>query len=46
MKTIKKILTLLAIVAAILAVGLAGQADHDEYIEANLTPKPQMWRGN
>lgn len=38
----KKVLTILAIGAAIILVGLAGQLDHDEYIEANSTPKTQM----
>ena len=34
----KKILTILVIGAAIIMVGLAGQLDHDEYIEVNSTP--------
>lgn len=38
----KKILVILAIGAAIIVVGLAGQLDHDEYIEANSTPKIHM----
>lgn len=38
----KKVLTILAIGAAIILVGLAGQLDHDEYIEANSTSKTQM----
>lgn len=42
----KKILAIVAIVILIILVGLNGDLDHDEYIEVNLTPKPQMWRGN
>lgn len=38
----KRILVILAIAGAILAVGLAGQLDHDEYIEVNSTPKTRM----
>ena len=38
----KKLLVILGIIAAVLVVGLAGQLDHDEYIEANLTPKVQV----
>lgn len=38
----KMILTILAIGAAIIIVGLAGQLDHDEYIEATSTPKIRM----
>lgn len=42
----KKIVIIIAIVLLIILVGLNGNLDHDEYIEVNLTPKPQMWRGN
>jgi hypothetical protein len=38
----KRILIILAIAGAILAVGLAGQLDHDEYIEVNSTPQTRM----
>ena len=38
----KKVLTILAIGAAIILVGLAGQTDHDEYIEVNSVPKTRM----
>lgn len=38
----KKVLIILAISAAIILVGLAGQLDHDEYIEANSAPKTHM----
>lgn len=38
----KKILIVLAIGLTIIAIGSVGQLDHDEYIEANLTPKTQM----
>lgn len=38
----KRILIILAIAGAIFAVGLAGQLDHDEYIEVNSTPKTRM----
>ena len=38
----KKVLTILAIGAAIILVGLAGQTDHDEYIEATSTPKTHL----
>lgn len=38
----KKVLIILGIVAGILVIGLAGQLDHDEYIEANSTPKVQI----
>lgn len=42
-KTIgKKLLIIFAIVAAIIVVGLAGQLDHDEYIEVNSTPQTRM----
>ena len=38
----KKVLTILAIGAAIIVIGLAGQLDHDEYIEATSTPKTYL----
>ena len=38
----KKILLVLAVGAAIIIVGLAGQLDQDEYIEVNSTPKTRM----
>lgn len=38
----KRILIILAIAGAILAVGFVGQLDHDEYIEVNSTPKTRM----
>lgn len=38
----KRVLIILAIAGAVLAVGLAGQLDHDEYIEVNSTPKTRM----
>ena len=38
MGIIKKIIAAVAIIATIMAVGLAGQLDHDEYIEVNSTP--------
>lgn len=38
----KKILVILTIGAAIIVVGLAGQLDHDEYIEVNSTPSIRM----
>ena len=38
----KRVLTILAISAAIILVGWAGQLDHDEYIEANSVPVTQM----
>ena len=42
-KTIgKKIMIILAICAAIIIVGLAGQLDQDEYIEVNSTPQTRM----
>ena len=37
-----KILIVMAIITAIVIVGMAGQLDHDEYIEANLTPQVKM----
>ena len=46
MELTKKVIAILAIGLVILAAGLAGNLDHDEYIEVNSTPKPQMWRGN
>lgn len=36
------ILIIASAIIAILMIGLAGQLDHDEYIEANLTPKAQF----
>jgi hypothetical protein len=39
---IKRILILICVVAATLAIGLVGQMDHDEYIEVNSAPKPRM----
>lgn len=44
----KKIMIIVAICAAIIVVGLAGQLDHDEYIEVNQTPQTgiRYWRGN
>ena len=38
----KKVLVALAIIATIICIGLAGQLDHDEYIEVNLTPKTRL----
>ena len=38
----KKVLVILAICAAIIGIGLAGQLDSDEYIEATSTPKTRM----
>lgn len=38
----KKVLIILAIGAAIIVIGLAGQTDHDEYIEATSTPKTHL----
>ena len=38
----KKVLTILAIGAAIIVIGLAGQTDHDEYIEVNSVSKTRM----
>ena len=38
----KKVLVILAICAAIIGIGLAGQLDADEYIEATSTPKTRM----
>lgn len=38
----KKALVVVVAIAAFIAVGLIGQLDHDEYIEANSTPKPRM----
>lgn len=38
----KRILIILAIAGAILAVGLAGELDQDEYIEVNSTPQTRM----
>lgn len=48
MERIKQvILTILAIAVLVLLAGFAGQLDHDEYIEANLTPKSQgPYKGN
>ena len=42
----KKILIILAVVGLVFLVGMCGELDQDEYIEVNLTPKTQMWRGN
>lgn len=39
---VKKILVILAIGAAVLVIGTAGQTDHDEYIEVNSTPKVRV----
>lgn len=38
----KKVLAILVIGAAIIVVGLAGQLDHDEYLEVNSTPRTRM----
>lgn len=38
----KGIMIAVIIVIAIFMVGLAGQADQDEYIEVNLTPKARF----
>lgn len=38
----EKIIAILAIIAVIAAIGLAGNMDHDEYIEANSTAKPKF----
>lgn len=38
----KKILMILGILLTILAVGLVGNLDQDEYIEVNLQPKARM----
>lgn len=38
----KKILAIIGVVIVILAVGLAGTLDHDEYIEANSAPVTRM----
>lgn len=38
----KKILIVIGAIIAILALGLVGQMDHDEYIEVNSTPKTRM----
>lgn len=45
MGILKKISLIILTGLLVLAVGLAGNLDHDEYIEVNSTPKPQMWRG-
>lgn len=42
----KKIVIIVVITLLIILVGLNGNLDQDEYIEVNLTPKPQIWRGN
>lgn len=41
-KTGKTILTIIIAVIALLLLGWCGQLDHDEYIEANSTPKVRM----
>ena len=38
MEIIKKLLVAIAIIATVMAVGIVGQLDHDEYIEVNSTP--------
>ena len=38
----EKIIVILATIAVIAAIGLAGNMDHDEYIEANSTAKPKF----
>jgi hypothetical protein len=38
----KKLFTIFIILLLVLIVGLAGDLDHDEYIEANLTPKVKI----
>lgn len=42
MKPKQILLTILAIVLGVLIVGLAGNLDQDEYIEANLTKQTRM----
>lgn len=43
MELVKKIFTVIIILATVLFIGLlAGDLDHDEYIEANLTPKTRI----
>lgn len=39
---VKKVLIALVIGMLIMLVGLAGDLDHDEYIEANSTPKAKF----
>ena len=41
-RIIKKLLAILAVVAFLLAVGIVGNFDHDEYIEVNSTPTPKF----
>lgn len=38
----KKLFTIFIILLLVLIVGLAGDLDHDEYIEAKLTPKVKI----
>ena len=38
----EKILVILAIIAVLIAAGLAGNLDHDEYIEVNSKPVTRM----
>lgn len=43
MELIKKVLVIIVILASILFIGFAaGDLDHDEYIEANSTPKVKI----
>lgn len=37
-RTIKTIATIIAVVAFLIAVGVVGNFDHDEYIEVNSKP--------
>lgn len=41
-KYVKRSVVVLAVIATLLAVGIAGNNDHDEYIEANLTKQSRM----
>lgn len=42
-KILKTILSILIIGGLVLMIGLAGQLDHDEYIEAELKPKSRLY---
>ena len=42
MKTMKKILAVVILIASILAVGWIGELDHHEFIEANSTRQIKM----
>ena len=38
----RKIIVIISIIVLIVAIGLAGSLDSDEYIEVNSTPRPQI----